>query len=81
MAAMAWVEGRPYSTSTRVSSLTTGGDGGRGSFSKSFINCPTYITIWDRADGLLVVSTGQNTLINLNLLILKVQIYSVWSLG
>lgn len=47
---MAWVEGSPYSTSTRVSSLTTGGDGGRGSFSKSFSNWPMYITIWQRAE-------------------------------
>lgn len=50
VAAMAWVEGSPYSTSTRVSSLTTGGDGGRGSFSRSFISWPMYITIWRRAD-------------------------------
>lgn len=44
VAAMAWVEGSPYSASTRFSSLTTGGDGGRGSFSTSFISWPTYIT-------------------------------------
>lgn len=47
---MAWVEGSPYSASTRVSSLTTGGEGGRGSFSTSFITWPTYITTWDRRE-------------------------------
>lgn len=66
VAAMAWVEGSPYSTSTRVSSLTTGGDGGRGSFSKSFINWPMYITIWERADdadvGSLVDLANKNML-------------------
>ncbi|TNN25451.1 hypothetical protein EYF80_064420 [Liparis tanakae] len=41
VAAMACVEGSPYSASTRVSSLTTGGDRGRGSFSTSFITWPT----------------------------------------
>lgn len=63
VAAMAWVEGSPYSTATRVSSLTTGGDGGRGSFSRSFINCPMYITIWERADqagGSLLLSADRN---------------------
>ncbi len=44
VAAMACVDGIPYSASTRVSSLTTGGDGGRGSFKISFITCPIYIT-------------------------------------
>lgn len=44
VAAIAWVEGSPYSASTRGSSLTTGGEEGRGSFRMSFITWPTYIT-------------------------------------
>lgn len=70
VAAMAWVEGSPYSTSTRVSSLTTGGDGGRGSFSRSFVNWPMYITIWRRADradvGRLVGSADESMLKNVS---------------
>lgn len=48
---MTWVEGRPYSASTRFSSFTTGGDRGRGSFSTSFRAWPMYITIWRRGEN------------------------------
>lgn len=46
VAAMAWVEGIPYSASVRTSSFTTGGERGRGHFRMSLETCPMYITIW-----------------------------------
>lgn len=46
VAAMAWVEGIPYSASVLISSLTTGGERGRGHFKMSLETWPMYITIW-----------------------------------
>lgn len=46
VAAMAWVEGIPYSASVRISSFTTGGERGRGHLRMSLETCPMYITIW-----------------------------------
>lgn len=46
VAAMAWVEGIPYSASVLISSLTTGGERGRGHFRMSLETWPMYITIW-----------------------------------
>lgn len=46
VAAMAWVEGIPYSASVLISSFTTGGERGRGHLRMSLETCPMYITIW-----------------------------------
>ena len=69
VAAMAWVEGSPYSASTRVSSLTTGGEGGRGSFSTSFITWPTYITNWKRGESTWVSEAGSQQISNIEVYI------------
>lgn len=44
VAAMAWVDGIPYSAITLFSSLTTGGEKGRGHFRMSLATWPIYIT-------------------------------------
>lgn len=46
VAAMAWVEGIPYSATVLISSLTTGGERGRGHFRMSLETWPMYITTW-----------------------------------
>lgn len=46
VAAMAWVDGIPYSAFVLFSSFTTGGDRGRGHFRMSLETWPMYITIW-----------------------------------
>lgn len=46
VAAMAWVDGIPYSAFVLISSFTTGGDRGRGHFRMSLETWPMYITIW-----------------------------------
>ena len=44
VAAMAWVDGIPYSAVTLFSSFTTGGEKGRGHFKISLVTWPIYIT-------------------------------------
>lgn len=44
VAAMAWVDGIPYSAITLFSSFTTGGEEGRGHFKISLATWPIYIT-------------------------------------
>jgi hypothetical protein len=44
VAAMAWVDGIPYSAIILFSSLTTGGKEGRGHFRMSLATWPIYIT-------------------------------------
>lgn len=53
VAAIAWVEGIPYSAFALVSSLTTGGEQGRGHFRRSFETWPRYITTWRESRGRL----------------------------
>lgn len=57
VAAMAWVEGIPYSAFVLISSFTTGGDRGRGHFRMSLKTWPMYITIWGQ-ERHRAVSTG-----------------------
>lgn len=44
VAAIAWVDGIPYSSITLFSSFTTGGERGRGHFRMSLATWPIYIT-------------------------------------